>query len=133
MALSIEKLVRAFRYNGMDLVDPGAGLAPEAVKEFYANIYPELNNAAIEGPEHVGAKAVYEFRKAVGTKGVRTSLRTRLDALVAGQGPRGSFPSAETLELSEAISECVRLSLGEDREERGDALALPSSLLPILP
>lgn len=69
MALKIETIVRAFAYNGMALVDPDAKMSVAEVKEFYANLYPELNNAAIEGPKQTGEKMTYEFRKAVGTKG----------------------------------------------------------------
>jgi PRTRC genetic system protein C len=69
MSLTLEKAVRVFRFNGRDLQDPDQGQTPEQVKDFYAGIYPELTNAAIEGPETKGATTIYEFRKAVGTKG----------------------------------------------------------------
>lgn len=70
MSLTLEKAVRVFRFNGRDLQDPDPKQTPEQVKDFYSGIYPELTNAAIEGPETKGATSVYEFRKAVGTKGV---------------------------------------------------------------
>lgn len=69
MSLTIETAARVFRHNGRDLQDPDPKQTPEQVKDFYANIYPELTTAAIEGPKHKGANAIYEFRKAVGTKG----------------------------------------------------------------
>lgn len=68
-ALKLEKAVRAFRFNNMPLPDPDPKLTADQVKEFYANIYPELTNAEIEGPTQKGAEIIYEFRKAVGTKG----------------------------------------------------------------
>lgn len=68
-ALKIEKAVRVFRFNNMPLQDPDPKQTPEEVKEFYARIHPELTNAEIEGPNAKGAEIVYEFRKAVGTKG----------------------------------------------------------------
>ena len=67
--MKIEQAVRVFKYNGMELQDPGVAQSVEEVREFYANLYPELNNAEIEGPEHKAGKIIYEFRKAVGTKG----------------------------------------------------------------
>lgn len=69
MSLTIEKAVRVFQHNGRALQDPDPKQTPEEVKEYYARIYPELTNAAIEGPTTKGATTVYEFRKAVGTKG----------------------------------------------------------------
>jgi PRTRC genetic system protein C len=69
MSLTLEKAVRVFRFNNMPLPDPDSKQTPQQVKEFYAGIYPELTNAEIEGPNAKGAEIVYEFRKAVGTKG----------------------------------------------------------------
>lgn len=71
MALKVEHTTREFKYNGQALQDPDPKLSTDAVKEFYANIYPDLTNAAIEGPERVGSKMVFEFRRGVGTKGGR--------------------------------------------------------------
>ena len=68
MTLQVETAVREFKYGSMTLADPDPSQTPEEVKAFYAGIYPELNNAEIE-TERKGAKTVYEFRKAVGTKG----------------------------------------------------------------
>lgn len=70
MALETQQLSRAFRYNSVDLIDPGAQYTPEQVRDFYAPTYPEILNAAIEGPEEKDGKLVYTFRRAVGTKGV---------------------------------------------------------------
>lgn len=69
--MQIDKLIREFRYNGVALADPGAALSLPQVRDFYANVYPEITSADIEGPEQVGAKAIYTFRRAVGTKGGR--------------------------------------------------------------
>lgn len=67
--MKVEKLVREFKYGSLALADPDPTQTPEEVKAFYAGMYPELNNAEINGPDNKGGKAVYEFRKAVGTKG----------------------------------------------------------------
>lgn len=66
--MKTEQALREFKYGTLVLADPDPSQTPEEVKAFYANIYPELNNAAIE-TERKGATTVHVFRKAVGTKG----------------------------------------------------------------
>lgn len=68
--MQTEQLTRAFRYNSVDLVDPGAQYSPEQVRDFYSAAYPEIVSAGIDGPEQSDGKLVYSFRRAVGTKGV---------------------------------------------------------------
>jgi len=124
--MKIEQAVRVFKYNGMELQNPGAAQSVEEVREFYANLYPELNNAEIEGPEHKAGKIVYEFRKAVGTKG--HDLLAHLTARAAGKaGVNGAMPAGETLDLSAAIAMVAEEPAGADQ------LSAPSSLLPPLP
>lgn len=69
MALQTAELPRVFRYNSVDLQDPGLQYTAEAVRELYSATYPEIVNAAIEGPEEKDGKLVYTFRRAVGRKG----------------------------------------------------------------
>lgn len=101
--MKVEQAVREFKYNGMALADPGPGMSAEEVRTFYAGIYPELNNAEIEGPTHKGAKAVYEFRRAVGTKGAREKM------LKLQMKPRGAwtdvaeFDPARTAHVEQAV------------------------------
>lgn len=71
MTLETRSLERTFRYNSVDLVDPGAQYSAEEVRDLYTATYPELANAAIEGPEQKEGKLVYTFRRPVGTKGIR--------------------------------------------------------------
>lgn len=67
--MEVQTLTREFRYNGVALPDPGPQHTLEQVREFYSAMYPEITSAAIEGPENIGAKTIYTFRRAVGTKG----------------------------------------------------------------
>jgi PRTRC genetic system protein C len=67
--MDIQNLRREFRYNGVTLSDPNQAFTLLQVRDFYANVYPEITSADIEGPEQVGAKVIYTFRRAVGTKG----------------------------------------------------------------
>jgi PRTRC genetic system protein C len=72
--MQTEALTREFRYNGAKLTDPSAVFTLAQVRDFYANTYPEIVNAEIEGPEILGGKNVFTFRRAVGTKGVTDEL-----------------------------------------------------------
>lgn len=67
--MNIQQLVRSFSYSGITLPDPGPNLSVEQVKDVYAASYPELTSASIEGPEAVGGKMLYTFKRSVGTKG----------------------------------------------------------------
>ena len=86
--MEIQELVREFTYNGVKLADPNATFTLVQVRDFYATVYPEITSADIEGPKNVGAKAIYSFRRAVGTKGLSlldlltqlNEARTRLTA-----------------------------------------------------
>jgi PRTRC genetic system protein C len=72
MALQTNTLARAFRYNSVALPDPGPQYTLEQVRDLFAATYPEIVNAAIEGPEEKSGELVYTFRRAVGTKGGST-------------------------------------------------------------
>ncbi len=66
--MKIEAIERVFNYNGATLADPAAGMSPEAVRDFYSAMYPEITTATVEGPTERGGKFHYKFAKAVGTK-----------------------------------------------------------------
>lgn len=70
--MKIDTLLREFRYNGVVLADPNQTFSLPQVRDFYATVYPEIVSADIDGPEQLGAKQVYTFRRAVGTKGAVT-------------------------------------------------------------
>ena len=71
--LIAENLQRVFHFKdgGHDirLSDPGSTMAPEAVLNFYANTYPILTTAKIEGPEIRDDAVCYTFISTMGTKG----------------------------------------------------------------
>jgi PRTRC genetic system protein C len=67
--MNIQQLEREFSYNGVRLADPAPAMTLQQVRDFYANIYPEIVSADIEGPKQIGNKTIYTFRRAVGTKG----------------------------------------------------------------
>ncbi len=108
----IIRLSRKFRYGALDLEDPGREMSPEEVKDFYANIYPELTQASIEGPEYQDDEERYEFRKTVGTKGVKKGI---------------TLKEASELEAGEdADLEFMRLVYAAIFQSGGDALIAPS-------
>lgn len=69
MALSVTGLTRKFKHGNITLTDPNPAMTPDWVIGFYANTYPELTTATIDGPEIKDREAVYEFKTTVGTKG----------------------------------------------------------------
>jgi PRTRC genetic system protein C len=69
MTLIATPIKRVFRYNSVELPDPGAQFTVEQVRDIYAATYPEITSAAVEGPEEDGDTVTYTFRRAVGTKG----------------------------------------------------------------
>ena len=67
--MKIEAIERVFTYNGVTLADPAAGMSPEAVRDFYSAMFPEITTALVEGPEARGGnKLCYKFARSVGTK-----------------------------------------------------------------
>lgn len=94
MALQTQQLERTFRYNSVDLIDPGAQYTPEQVRDFYAPTYPEILNAAIEGPDEKEGKLRYTFRRAVGTKGVEKPLKLQVKSGGAWKDVSQFDPSA---------------------------------------
>lgn len=78
--MEVQHTIREFTYNGVALPDPGAQFSIEQVREFFSALYPDIVNAAIEGPKNVGNKLVYEFRRAVGTKGA--TIGERVEAII---------------------------------------------------
>lgn len=69
MTITTQELQREFKYNSVKLPDPNPTFTLSQVRDFFANIYPEITSADIEGPEVLGSKNIYSFRRAVGTKG----------------------------------------------------------------
>lgn len=69
MAIVEQKISRAFAYNGLKLADPAASKTPDAVRLFYAAMYPELLTSVVEGPVTKGGVSTYTFVRAAGSKG----------------------------------------------------------------
>lgn len=131
MTIETRALVRTFRYNSVDLPDPGAQYSTEEVRDLYAATYPEITSAAIEGPEEADGKLQYTFRRAVGTKG-RVDLRPTLEAIAAGKSVGASGPVVSTDLVAEhhsAFGAWYRFVYSRS----GESLAAPAELLTPLP
>lgn len=133
--MDIQALEREFRYNGVVLADPNNGFSLNQVRDFYANVYPEITSADIEGPVQTGAKAVYTFRRAVGTKGA-TARETALQRLRAGgrlvptDRPRNVITPEQA---SGPLARQLDVILAQHRHSRNTRALAPSvnhSLLP---
>ena len=63
--------VFVFKDKGQDiqLADPTPSFSPEAVLNFYAQTYPILTTATINGPVIKNDAVHYEFMAQIGTKG----------------------------------------------------------------
>ncbi len=67
--LQVAALPRDFSYNGHTFVDPDPALSVEEVRNALASGgYPELNTAAIEGPETTNGTLRYTFVTKLGSK-----------------------------------------------------------------
>ena len=71
--LIVNTLPRVFLFKEKEqeipLSDPSFSLSPEAVLNFYAQTYPVLTTAKIEGPEIKNDEVQYKFVSTIGTKG----------------------------------------------------------------
>jgi PRTRC genetic system protein C len=67
--MTIETMVREFRYDEIRLPDPNPRLSVDEVRTAFSATYPEIATAALTGPEAVGNKLVYHFAKAIEIRG----------------------------------------------------------------
>ncbi|RQY60817.1 PRTRC system protein C [Burkholderia stagnalis] len=128
--MQIETLAREFSYNGAKLADPAPAFTLQQVRDFYSQTYPELTNAEIEGPVIKGARNIYTFRRAVGTKGLtmrELSKRLRTDTLNQGQ----RLPTAIGKYDATLARSVARVASPNDNT--AERLRLPSTLVPLLP
>ena len=71
--LTVNTLPRIFihteRSEEIRLSDPSEKLSADAVLNFYAQTYPVLTTAKIEGPQIENDEIIYRFVSTLGTKG----------------------------------------------------------------
>lgn len=128
MSTKIVQVERIFKYGGTVLDDPDPAMSPAEVKDFYADIFPELTQAVIEGPEYSDTQAVYTFEKKVGTKGVTVNALAAGLALVDGMSD-AARPSSEDMEsggldLHRKVARALTGSEGEPLLPPSDTLGV---------
>jgi len=130
--MEVRKVTRSFEYNGIVLEDPDPTMNPEAVKVFYANVYPELAQAVVEEPQRRGDTLVYLMNRAVGTKGGEPSPPVTVEILAQEgetDGDNGnknrSVPCPHKL-----LSDLLRLHGAKNHSPNNIGRKLPLSLLP---
>jgi PRTRC genetic system protein C len=106
--MDIQNLQREFRYNGVALADPNQAFTLPQVRDFYSTVYPEITSADIEGPEQVGAKVIYTFRRAVGTKGAGLARDVALQRLRTGGSLAPGLRPANVITAEQAADPMAR-------------------------
>lgn len=143
--MQAKTLERQFLFNGQILPDLGANFSPAQLKDLYANNFPDLLNAEIEGPNIKDGKAVYTFKRTTGTKGrapnqlpkMTASFSSRLSKVAAGQAdpltPRDRvYPTESMTELHRALSSAFNPNPGAIPLRTTPTAGLPSEALPLL-
>lgn len=67
--LKVETLKREFVVDGVRVPDPNPDFTLDQVRDFLAAAYPEIQTAALSGPEAAGSVLRYSFARSIGTKG----------------------------------------------------------------
>ncbi len=129
------QLTREFRYNGVRLADPSPNFTLEQVRDFYANTYPEILNAEIDGPAIEGEQQVYSFRRAVGTKGNElAALREKISDGTLWSARNDNFVDAGHLNQPAAkiLRETTQRYRSSHGRSRNSALVPTSASLQVL-
>lgn len=129
--MQTETLIREFRYNGARLTDPSPAFSLHQVRDFYGNTYPEIVNAEIEGPEIIGNRNVYTFRRAVGTKGAAMTLEQLRAELVDGTLRKEAEHLLSPADAS--VDPMRRFMLAATSPTNGTRLTPPITHMPVLP
>lgn len=69
MAIEATIVKRKFRFQGIELDDPGPQMKPEDVRDMYTAAYPELTTAEVTCLGIENDHQLFEFKKKVGDKG----------------------------------------------------------------
>ncbi|MFV8526716.1 PRTRC system protein C [Ralstonia pseudosolanacearum] len=127
------QLTREFRYSGVRLADPSPRFTLEQVRDFYANTYPEILNADIDGPSVEGTLQVYGFRRAVGRKG--SDLAVLRDQIETGSLYAKGRKSITTSQLNKPAANALLKACRPHRDHRtahGTMLLPPAASLQVL-
>ncbi len=62
--------MRVFVYDGREFPDPDPNITVDEVRQSMSNFFPELSNAETKESKR-GEDSIIEFKRRVGTKGVK--------------------------------------------------------------
>lgn len=127
--VALKRGTRVFKYGQITLEDPDPALSAEQVKDFYANVYPELTQSEIDGPKDENGQEIYEFEKTVGTKG---GDRISIKDIVKGKAQFGKKDgvSAKAFQTMDKLSGAL---FGQRRGNSNNNPVLPpSEALPLV-
>lgn len=134
--MDIQNLQREFRYNGVALADPNQAFTLPQVRDFYANVYPEITSADIEGPEQLGAKVIYTFRRAVGTKGAGSARDGALQRLRSGGRLASGLRPADVVtaeQICQPLGQQLKRVIEQNRHAPAPRCLAPSVNHSVLP
>ena len=69
MKNTVAALKRIFKFNAVNLDDPGSQFSPADVRDYYSAHYPQLTGASVKGPVREDGKEIWTFETRIGTKG----------------------------------------------------------------
>lgn len=130
--IEVKPIVRIFKYQQLELADPGQELSPEQVVEFYSGVYPELVKATVEGPELQGTKEIYRIERAVGRKGGEKSPPRLITIQEVAQGQTEEAEEHKKQEGMRCAQRILTKHLIHRKSRREPSTPLPSELLPLL-
>lgn len=128
--MKISTVSRVFYLDNLTLPDPDPSWDPEKVKDFYADAYPELTQAEVEGPKHTPEGDIYTFKTVYGTKGAAKTIS--VEDLAGGHFPRQGEDSRVTITKSSMdIARRLTHAMNNSAKDTG-LLLLPSEVLGLI-
>jgi len=61
--MASKRVRRVFHWKGQHLADPDPTMTPEEVRDYYADLYPELTTAVVTPLEETDGKASFSLEK----------------------------------------------------------------------
>lgn len=130
--IEVKQIVRIFKYQQLELADPGRELSPEQVVEFYSGVYPELVKATVEGPELQGTREIYRMERAVGRKGGEKSPPRPITIKEIARGGKEETQQREKEEEIRCAQRILTVHVLHRPSGSAPSTPLPSELLPLL-
>lgn len=128
--MALKQAQRRFIYDQMVLEDINPAMSVEQIRDHYAEVYPELTQAEIDGPKNEDGKMVYEFEKAVGTKGV-AGKKITITQIASGSKFRSVKKPALTRADMDNIAAFAAV-ITSDRSDTSPSVFAPSDAIELI-